>query len=82
MKTAGKEVRNSSSRINEEESRGRSESHYFGRRREKSVTLLEVFHTSEYYEMEDIRMVGIGTIREGEWKFCLLVNGGIHILKM
>ena len=27
-------------------------------------------------------MVGIGAIREGEWKFGLLVNGGIHILKM
>lgn len=46
------------------------------------MTLLEVFQTSEFYEKEDIRMVGIGTIREGEWKFGLMVNGGIHILKM
>lgn len=49
---------------------------------EKIVTLLEVFQASDYYEKEDIRVVGIGAIREGEWTFGLLVSGGILILKM
>jgi hypothetical protein len=39
------------------------------------------FSASECYEKEHVRMVGIGAIREGELKFVLLVNGGIHILK-
>jgi hypothetical protein len=44
--------------------------------------LLEVFQTSECYEKEDVRTVGTGAIREEDWKFGLLANGGKYILKM
>jgi len=75
--------RNSNRRINKEESRWRSKRHYFGRRgRKKIVTLLEVFQALECYEKEDVRTIGIDSIRGGEWKFGLLANGGIYILKM